>query len=159
MALTDELKALAAQHMPALVAGEMKTYIEQAEKNTKLLAEADANNKRYCEELDGLRVQIRLQEDLANRESVLRTQLEELRARELALVTATVKNEVAVLQASLCATNSTVDKFLKLPSVRTNVMERVGVSVPGAPGNQYNQGTAGFVQATDQNSTTTTTEE
>ncbi len=159
MELTNDIKSAIAQHLPAMVAGELKEYLAQAELVRQSLADTLKANAEHRAEVERLRIQIQAQEMLTIREKSVEAKLEDVKKRELELVVATVKNEVEVIAAALAATNVTMDKFLKLPTVRTNVIENVGVPVIGSPATQYSQGSAGYVCPTNQTSNTTVSEE
>lgn len=157
--MNDAIKAAIAANLPGAVAGELAAFIKQAEADKVALA----NVRRDLElsQRDCAATQAKLREQSAIDEQVLKlaASQEALRNEQLVLAYSKAKLVADVADASKSATLEVVGMFLKLPSVRTNVMSTVGVPVQGSPGGNGSYPMAGFVVQSSDAQTTTQTQE
>lgn len=157
MELTKEMEALVAQHLPQMAAGQMTEFIAQAKKDAADLRELKAKLentehqlKDYHEKASTVEQTRRLCED---RTIKLEAAVKKLRNEELALDLAKNKLVADVAIAELKGVKETMGLFLKNVTVRSNVIETVGIPVAATPpssGNQY--GSPAFVHQQSQNS-------
>ncbi|MGH8432534.1 MAG: hypothetical protein ACREUF_19265 [Solimonas sp.] len=145
------------ENLTGAMAGELKTYLEQAEA-TKAELEKLKNSHQYTEQENrSLKAQIQRHDALDKRRAELATQEADLAKRELQLQHDTAKNAVLVAQAELKGYREVTGLVFRNMAVNRQITRDVGVPVDGVPaGNGYPGGPGMVLRSTDSESTTTT---
>ncbi len=156
MSLNQEMQDVIAKNLPQLAAAELKTFIEQAEKDKIRLRDALAENANNIETISKLNAKIRTQTEIDEQSNKIATDRADLVKREEALLVASVKNEVLVVRAELQGTTATAKLFLANRQFRESVLESRTVPVEGASASQYNpNGSPGYPHKADDHKHTT----
>lgn len=133
--MNDAVRSAIAANLPAAVAGELAAFIKQAEVDKATLARTRESLTKAEQEADQLRAKLSEESALDAKVKQLAADQQTLRNEQLALAVRNARMEADVANASKNATLDVVSMFLKLPTVRTNVMSSVAVPVEGNPGN------------------------
>lgn len=157
--MNDAIRTAITNNLPAAVAGELATFIKQAESTAQQLVSLREESKRQVITIEQLREQVRAQADLDAREAALASGRANLTEQELALTSREAANQAVVATAAMNAMRETMGMFLKLPQVRTQILAEVGVPVSGAPGGNGMAGYGGTVMRSNDTQTTTVSQE
>jgi hypothetical protein len=156
MQLTQALQEKIAEHMPALVAGELKDFITKAEATAAELERArdrlkssEASNQDLREKLEQHRELDRKLEEIASRER-------ELAGRELQVRYDVAANRASVAEGKLEVLSDMMKTVFRNTEVRRQVLESVPVPVDATPRDQYGGcGSPAHVQTHTKTSTVT----
>ncbi len=157
MEISAEMKAALQQQLPAMFAKEMDEFLKLAARDAATVIDQKEKIRDLEADNESLRAKVRSQEKLDAQALDIATKLQDLAKRELELLTANVKNEVAVVTANNSGYKEAVNAFLKLPSLRTDIMATVSKPVAGHPGGSNYSGSPGTLQQATDTSTTTHT--
>ena len=157
MELTQALQEKIAEHMPAMVAGELKEFISKAqaterelERTTASLRHVEGLNKAAQEKLEAHR-------NIDDKLAELKKREDDLAQRELKLVHQTAENRAAVAEGKLGVLQGMMETVFRNTEVRRSVFERVPVPVEGMTGDptRGTYPTPGHVQIHEKTSTVT----
>ncbi len=149
--LNESIHKAIAENLPQLAATELKTFIQRAEATEKKLGEVQRSLDLKEREVAQLHGRLQEQETIDSRAATVKQSLADLAKRELDMVHREAKlvAEKAIAEKDMALL--VLDKFLRLPSVRTTLTATVGVPVEGQAPNQYNScGSPGRVDLANQ---------
>jgi hypothetical protein len=157
MEISAEMKAALQQQLPAMFAKEMDEFLKQAARDAATVVSLKDTILDLESANNTMKNRLRSQDALDAQALDIATKLQDLAKRELELLTANVKNQVEVVTANNSGYKEAVNAFLKLPSLRTDIMATVSKPVAGHPGGSNYSGSPGTLQQATDTSTTTHT--
>jgi hypothetical protein len=134
MELTQALQEKIAEHMPAMVAGELKDFIARAQETEKELERTRAS-LRHVEGLHKTaQEQLTAHRNLDHKLQELEARERELQGRELQVRFDVAHNRAAVAEGKLEVLQGMMETVFRNTEVRRKVFETVPVAVDGSPG-------------------------
>lgn len=118
--LEKDMKKLVAEHMPEMVAKQMKEFIEQAELNKSLLTTAKEKNAELTKEVEALKKLQLFEFSLNDRETALNARQKDLDEREHKLDMKILEVKLEMETASNAKVMGLVDKVFGHPRVTIN---------------------------------------
>lgn len=159
MQLNEAVQKAINENLNGLVAQELRSYIETAQRNAERLKNVEAELERVRADRDGLQAKLNEHRSLDSKLEELNTQKGDLEKRELQLRMDTAMNRALVAEASLKTGMEVMSLVFRNATISQSVLGRVPVAVEGAPPSQYNSmGSPGFVAEGNVATTTTTTQ-
>lgn len=134
--LTQEMQDLITKNLPEATAGEMRKYLDEAERTKAQLIAKISAHERLQADYDKQAERLKAEDYLATRSAELDAKEKELKAQTDELFKQTCRNEAAVLTARLEATHRAFDTVFKVPAVRTEVQKQVVLPVAVNPQGQ-----------------------
>lgn len=146
--------------LPGMVAGELKTFISNAERTAKDLESSRNTITAQERDIANYRREVEKHDALDVRQRDLDKQLAEINAKELALIRSEAALEGAIAKAELSGVKDTMAHFLRNTTVRetvsSSIMKPVDGVAPGQSSNGYNNpGCPGTLQQAHDFVTTT----
>lgn len=136
--ISQAIKAAIADKLPSTVANELAAFIDQANQSATELLRAKERIDSLKRDLGNVQSMLDSQTSISIKMDKLGEAESALRVRELALETKSCAHRAEVAEARHDATLRMAEMFLKVPTVRTQVLENTFASVAGNPGNsQY----------------------
>lgn len=163
MELSAAVQQAIAEALPGMAAGELKTFIDNAQQTEKKLAGAIARLTERDETIDDLRTKLDMHHSIAERERELEERAEkvaqdraELHQLRLKHELAAAKLEADVARSELKGVRETTSLFLRNTVVHNSVLTSMPVPVEATPANQYgNSGREAHVQIHTASTSTT----
>lgn len=159
MSLNEAVMNAIQANLAGAVAGELKTYIADAEKLKEKLTNLEINYNASLDRVSSLDKKLAEYRALDEYSSDLDRRAKELTDKELTLLKREASMDAKEAVAELSGYKACVSQFLKLPKVRTDVLSNVSKPVEGHPGGNGYSPTPGYLIPTNENHTTTRTEE
>lgn len=158
MQLNEAVQKAINENLNGLVAQELRSYIETAQRNAERLRTTEAELERVRAERDNLQTKLSEHRSMDSKLEELNTQKGDLEKRELQLRMDTAMNRALVAEASLKTGMEVMGLVFRNATVSQSILGKVPVAVDGMPASQYNNGSPGYVMEGNVATTTTTTQ-
>lgn len=148
--ISEEMMQLVKKNLPEYVGVELKTFIEEANKNKQLLENLRLDFGKQTEELNKAKVELavvlRDNASLKAKDEEVSLKEKDLTERERLLEITILTQKLEGMTAQRDAIKGLVDVAFRNPAIRQRVYGSVPVPIEGQQANQYNSyGSPGYI--------------